>query len=481
MFQLDAITVYSTQDDQYFPSVTFNDLQALDKSKDFIFVTHGFSSSIAAIFDGDDKMRGALDQYYDSIDTDAYIVFYDWFTRSGNGENVEQLPQEAAIAAGNVPIVGAEIADLVNFIRPNPDQTSLIGHSFGAHVMAEAGRLYQASDPSNAAISRIIGLDASAPQIALGPLVFTGLPDFLDPTDGRRVVNLHTSSWSSTTNVGDVDIYINGGYSADPAIAQAQNLNFNINADLAGYVQPFGTGPFNTGQGYHAYAIPHFDSLLRGAAYTTESSAVNQIYTIEDVFSGQLLGRADVKAFSPAIEGITDNFVLLKSVTGNDFNNPLNGGSGSDRLYGLGGHDWMLGRAGPDILYGGQGNDQVEGNEGADQLFGGQGKDTITGGAGNDFINGGLGYDSLDGGAGENIFKFDGSFGVDTISNFQNTADHLDKIDLTSLGLSWQQVEKHLIYGFAETIVVNLLPYTAGMIWLESPASETLSANDFIF
>lgn len=481
MFQIDAITVYSTLDNQYLSGVTLNDLQTLDKSKDFIFVTHGFSSSTAVLFDGDDKMRGALDQYHDSIDTDAYIVFYDWFSRSGNSENVTQLPQEAAIAAGNVPIVGAEIANLVNFIRPNPDQTTLIGHSFGAHVMAEAGRLYQETNPRNAAISRIIALDASAPQIALGPLVLTGLPELLDPTDARRVVNLHTSSWSSTTNVGDADLYINGGYSADPAIAQAQNLTYNVNADLAGYVQPFGTGPFNTGQLYHIYAIGHFDGLLRGAAYTTESSTVNPTYTIEDVLSGQLLGRADVKAFSPAMEGISDNFVLLNSITGNDFNNPLNGSSGRDRLYGLGGHDWLVGRGDQDILYGGQGNDQLEGNEGADQLFGGQGKDTITGGAGNDFINGGLGYDSLDGGAGQNIFKFDGSFGVDTISNFQNTANHLDKIDLTSLGLSWQQVEQHLIYSIPDTIVVNLLPYTAGMIWLESPAGETLSANDFIF
>jgi VCBS repeat-containing protein len=68
---------------------------------------------------------------------------------------------------------------------------------------------------------------------------------------------------------------------------------------------------------------------------------------------------------------------------GNDF---IDGGNGTDSIYGLGGDD---------IILGGNGGDTLDGGAGNDQLFGENGNEHLYGGAGDDLIDGNNGFDTV--------------------------------------------------------------------------------------
>ncbi|MGE4404576.1 calcium-binding protein [Pseudomonas sp.] len=97
----------------------------------------------------------------------------------------------------------------------------------------------------------------------------------------------------------------------------------------------------------------------------------------------------------------------------------LEGGDGTDRLYGGDGNDSLAGELGTDYLYGGNGNDVLLGGEGADNLYGE---------AGNDILEGGVGNDSLSGGTGSDIYRFSRGWGQDTISNTDSGTNKVDAI-----------------------------------------------------
>jgi len=69
--------------------------------------------------------------------------------------------------------------------------------------------------------------------------------------------------------------------------------------------------------------------------------------------------------------------------SGNDF---IDGGNGSDTIYGLDGDD---------IIFGGNGGDTLDGGAGNDQLFGENGNEHLYGGAGDDLIDGNNGFDTV--------------------------------------------------------------------------------------
>jgi Ca2+-binding RTX toxin-like protein len=96
-------------------------------------------------------------------------------------------------------------------------------------------------------------------------------------------------------------------------------------------------------------------------------------------------------------------------IRGNDADNFIYPGTGSDTVYGMGGHD-MIGlesasAAERKVVYGGEGND-FSGNSGPGQA-------SIFGEGGNDTLNGGSGADVLDGGAGNDVAS--GNSGNDTV------------------------------------------------------------------
>lgn len=94
---------------------------------------------------------------------------------------------------------------------------------------------------------------------------------------------------------------------------------------------------------------------------------------------------------------------LNDTLTGDEFNNGLEGGNGIDVLSGDAGDDGLEGGAGNDVLHGGGDNDELAGDGGDDTLNGDEGDDELAGGAGNDILNGGDGDDDLAGGAGDDV------------------------------------------------------------------------------
>ena len=88
----------------------------------------------------------------------------------------------------------------------------------------------------------------------------------------------------------------------------------------------------------------------------------------------------------------------------------LIGGSGSDRLFGLGGDDLLEGGSGDDELIGFGGNDTISGGSGADTAFGGPLDDEIDGGSGDDTLWGNFGSDTITGGSGADFIDGDNPF-----------------------------------------------------------------------
>ena len=95
-------------------------------------------------------------------------------------------------------------------------------------------------------------------------------------------------------------------------------------------------------------------------------------------------------------------------IFGNENANSISGYDKNDHLYGMGGDD---------TISGGLGNDYIEGGAGQDILHGDEGNDILLGGRDVDILDGGSGNDQLKGGAGVDVYQFNGSFGLDVITD----------------------------------------------------------------
>ena len=111
---------------------------------------------------------------------------------------------------------------------------------------------------------------------------------------------------------------------------------------------------------------------------------------------------------NPSQVGTTVDIVTPGTPLGSVANDTINGGGGSQTIYGdvngdpsyiFGGNDTINGQGGADTIYGQGGNDVINGGNGADTIFGGAGNDIIRY-ASNDTIDGGSGYDFLQIGSG---------------------------------------------------------------------------------
>lgn len=121
---------------------------------------------------------------------------------------------------------------------------------------------------------------------------------------------------------------------------------------------------------------------------------------------------------SNSINGTSGNdliFALGGSdiVNGGGGNDCIVGGSGSDTLRGGNGKDVLLGEDGTDSLDGGNHEDKLYGGDGADSLKGGNESDMLFGQNGNDSLDGGNGNDTLLGGDGNDSMR--GANGMDSL------------------------------------------------------------------
>ncbi|CAN5269072.1 hypothetical protein BH10PSE14_BH10PSE14_17950 [soil metagenome] len=193
----------------------------------------------------------------------------------------------------------------------------------------------------------------------------------------------------------------------------------------------------------------------------------------------------------------------------------LVGGAGNDVLHGdsgLGDYDLMDGGSGDDTYYVdtpadltfeavGGGTDMVHanivgagyylyanvenlildgitpfgvGNELNNQLTGNAIGNYLLGGAGDDILNGKGGNDVLFGESGTDTFVFEHGTGADVIGDF--TAG-TDRIDLTAIGYTWQQVQNSLHENGGNT-AIDL--GGGDLVVLNGVAMSSLNASDFI-
>ena len=135
---------------------------------------------------------------------------------------------------------------------------------------------------------------------------------------------------------------------------------------------------------------------------------------VADFASGTPTTIDDLLSDSNAFIQDGDDFILHVSVDYGSDNDTLNGGAGTDFMYGGRGNDTVDGNAGNDTLLGGDGDDTLRGDGGIDALYGEAGTDNLSGGDGGDFLFGGAGDDTLDGGIGNDVLL--GDAGNDTLN-----------------------------------------------------------------
>ncbi|HEY1709090.1 MAG TPA: calcium-binding protein [Rhizomicrobium sp.] len=228
---------------------------------------------------------------------------------------------------------------------------------------------------------------------------------------GTILGNLTLNNGDTLTNSGLVHGAVNGF---------GNDALTNLGTITGGIVDGSGTGD-----------VIENDGILRGGVSIISGSLDND-GRIEGNIAFNAAGTGDKLTNSGTIHGnVTmasgETFINTGTISGavsfgggtNTFNTihgvisgAVTGGSGTDTLNGHG-------SAAAVVFNGGDGNDALTGSAYDDVLTGGSGKDSLTGGRGDDILTGGSGADT---------FKFSGSFGHDTITDFAATGSGHDII-----------------------------------------------------
>ena len=241
---------------------------------------------------------------------------------------------------------------------------------------------------------------------------------------------------------------------------------FDINAST-------GAVTFKASPNYEAPADAGKDNVYNivvhandGTADTTQNVAI----TVTDV--------------SEVVIGTSGKDTIGAGTGATEFDDVIDAGAGSDTIDALGGNDKITGGTGNDVVSAGKGNDTIYAinNDGNDTYSGGDGIDTydlsqvsagaggagvyvnlaagtaqalsgggtigtdrlssienVTGSLGNDtligssvanVIDGGAGNDRLTGGLGDDVFRFTGLFGKDTVTDFNSGTGNAEVLEI---------------------------------------------------
>ncbi len=328
-------------------------------------------------------------------ESNANLVVVDWEKDAGS---VLYFP-----SADKTQNVGNQLSAYLKNSGVDPNYTTLIGHSLGAHVAGIAGSAYRQSNGK--AINQIVGLDPAGPAFE-----GKGAADRLDPTDANRVVAIHTSIvLGYNDRLGTQDIYANKKDWWQPG-------NSIIPKNFLG--------------GDHTYGATLFTELLQGNSFTQSNGSLFNLNTVVNAgFTGEndvsTKNNKGVVALNLSGNASNDN------LAGGTANDNIRGGAGNDYITGGDGNDTLLGESGNDIINGGRGNDSVFGGSGSDRLFGDQGDDVLTGadsavgrGVGEiDRLTGGPGRDRFVLGTTQGAFYSDGNISTSGLSDFALITD----------------------------------------------------------
>ncbi|MBM3969278.1 MAG: hypothetical protein FJ302_05380 [Planctomycetes bacterium] len=159
-----------------------------------------------------------------------------------------------------------------------------------------------------------------------------------------------------------------------------------------------------------ADASGNLEVLSNGSlVIATPTIAVSSLTSIS-VFGGDGPNRIDLTNVTTA----AFDAALTVTVNGGDGSDTIFGSEFADSLIGGNGADSITGALAGDTLEGGNGNDTLSGQEGDDSVFGGDGADSIHGDAGNDTVIAGNGADRVFGDAG--FDSLNGGDGSDTLN-----------------------------------------------------------------
>ncbi len=269
-------------------------------------------------------------------ESDANIILVDW----AQGASSFWYPT----AARNTSDVGNQLGNRLRDWGIDPNLTTLIGHSLGAHVAGFAGTTYR--NVTGQSIGQIVGLDPAGPS-------FEGVSTSqrLDPNDAIKVTAFHTSeTLGYDARLADLDVYVNWNDTFQPG-----QISFI---------------------GNHSYAHTLYTQLLQGSSFRQSNGSLLNLNTVVNAGS---IGQNNSS---------TKNNQTVVALN-------LLGTSETDNLAGGAGNDSIRGGSGNDFISAGDGNDLLWGESGNDRLYGGRGNDILTGGTGNDWLSGDAGNDTL--------------------------------------------------------------------------------------
>ncbi|XP_051160873.1 phospholipase A1-like [Leptopilina boulardi] len=184
--------LYTPELNPNYELLNFNDSTSLaashfDKNRPTRFVTHGFTSSSTA------QSCELVKEAYLNF-SNCNVIIIDWSHLA-----CDFYP----IAAFYVKLVGEYVGAMITFLENmgmNPNTTTLVGHSLGAHVMGIA------SSSAAHKVKYIYGLDPAMPCF-----INTKASERISSDDAEFVQIIHTSVLGDIKKIGDYDFYPNGG------------------------------------------------------------------------------------------------------------------------------------------------------------------------------------------------------------------------------------------------------------------------------
>ena len=226
-----------------------------------------------------------------------------------------------------------------------------------------------------------------------------------------------TSGSAARTDLGDfLSLYYLTPFALHTTDAAAKDALYNVHADLAGL--------WNDDRNLTAEQIQNGEANFsdmylndRAAMLTWKLKLNTEDFVDPNNGFGYIDGSNKGLHFEDITTGLTIdiNKILADKqsiIFGEDIG-PIN----ADNLIGSSNVDHIYGLSGNDSISGGDGNDYLEGNAGQDTLKGDAGNDILLGGTDVDILDGGDGNDLLKGGAGVDVYQFNGTYGIDIITD----------------------------------------------------------------
>ncbi|MCH8863210.1 MAG: hypothetical protein IID51_11945 [Proteobacteria bacterium] len=302
-----------------------------------------------------------------------------------------------------------------------------------------------------------------------------------DSLDGGSGVD--TASYAGSAGGVRVDLYYGTGLGGDAEGDTLTSIENLTGSDFRDTLLGNGGANILTGGGGNdvLWARGGNDTLIGGAGNDLLAGHGGNDFLDGGAGADNLIGGAgadtldggagsDTASYAGSAAGVRVDLALGTASGGDAEGDTL---TGIENLSGSDFGDVLLGNGGANILTGGAGNDVLWARGGNDTLFGGDGNDLLAGLAGDDTLIGGAGADRLIGGAGADTFVFSGTWGDDTVTDFE---DGVDLLDFSGSGLGFADLT--ISQSASDTLIEDAF---GNSIILEGITATDITADDFLF